>query len=983
MGSGDPTMPEDPSYLGTYQLLRRLGEGGMGVVYLGRSATGRLVAIKIIREQFAAVPEFRERFRSEVQLARKVARFCTAPILDADLDSATPFLVSEFVDGPSLREVVGEQGGLEDTELNALAVGVAAALTAIHNVGVVHRDLKPANVLLSRFGPRVIDFGIARAVDAMDGLTRTGHIIGSPAFMAPEQFRGQGAGPPTDVFAWGSLLLYAATGDFAFGSGPPEGIMFRILETDPDVSMLSNPLRDLVTHAMAKEPNDRPTARELFDTLVQHTPMDQGVPTAKAVFLAEKAPDAGTDPGSLTKPVGAGVPSPEAFADHQVPEPHAVTNTGAVIAGANATVPAHTAPGATAPGQTIPGQPVASPTTPGQVWNEPTVPGGQTRPLASGSATVTGSATVPGTASVSGTASTEAIRTVASPTAPLYSSPPPTSGPPVYTPQPGPGPAPERRRRRWLPVVAAAAAIVLVIAGFATWKLWPDGDNGGTSGEGNAQPRLGPAEFTADAGKPTAGNPVALTGPQGAALPVGTDPSVVKIGNFWHLFWADPSNGSIAHSKGNEATGPWTPQTTISAPTNTNLVSPIVIPTEDAVYLFVLQRANNADTGRLRVARSNDLQSWTFATDPKLDVAFKQTPAILAFEGRWLAIASPPDRSAAVKYWSSTDLVNWNGARTIVPPPAPEAEVEVSIVEHDYWYYLFLSDFQNGATEVFRSQTPFSFGSDPIASLPLAVGHVVDDKRLIGRNSSGAVTAELTFAEDPKAAQGWEVRTPYYRAMVTTSPTTRLSTLEYDPAGKGEYKHTLVGAAENGIEPFMSVGYAEPTDRPGPANATMTGSAEKYILTLSNIKMGDEPVTLRWVITFTESTMDFKFDWTVSGLTTGPVGQVGWSVDTTLDKVGSPENQDRNDGADGFASWAVASNDDIALVVAYRGGAFMQNHRFFSKPEALFAWQYWRQALSPSSKVWAQGSHNGGAWRLGFTPPADIKTFADSLLAGQ
>jgi serine/threonine protein kinase len=267
-----PLRPRDPRRLGPYELLSRLGEGGMGTVYLARSAAGVLVAVKMVRADLAPDDEFRRRFRSEVNRVKQVPPFCTAEVLDADPDHEQPYLVVEYVDGPSLAEVVEERGPLTAANLHSVAIGVATALTAIHGAGVIHRDLKPRNVLLAPGSPKVIDFGIARAMEATSTHSRTDQMVGTVAYMAPERFGGSEQGltltPAADIFAWGSVVAYAGTGRTPFAADSPPATAARILTQPPDLSGLSGSLRELIGHALEKDPVNRPTARELLDLLV-------------------------------------------------------------------------------------------------------------------------------------------------------------------------------------------------------------------------------------------------------------------------------------------------------------------------------------------------------------------------------------------------------------------------------------------------------------------------------------------------------------------------------------------------------------------------------------------------------------------------------------------------------------------------------------------------------------------------------------------
>ena len=270
-----PLRPTDPTRLGPYVLLGRLGDGGMGTVYLADDDRGRRVAVKVIRADLAADDEFRRRFRSEVQRARQVPPFCTAEVLDADPDHEFPYLVIDYVDGPSLAEVVQQSGPLSPANLHGLAIGVATALTAIHGAGVVHRDLKPRNVLLALGSPKVIDFGIAHGMGPPGELTRTDQIVGTVAYMAPERFdtdQPQRLGPAADIFAWGAVIAYAGTGYTPFAADSALAMVARILTKPPQLDGLEPRLRELVSIALSKRQEDRPTARELLDLLLATPP---------------------------------------------------------------------------------------------------------------------------------------------------------------------------------------------------------------------------------------------------------------------------------------------------------------------------------------------------------------------------------------------------------------------------------------------------------------------------------------------------------------------------------------------------------------------------------------------------------------------------------------------------------------------------------------------------------------------------------------
>ncbi|MFE1378753.1 serine/threonine-protein kinase [Streptomyces sp. NPDC058740] len=268
----DPLNAEDPATIGPFRLLGRLGVGGMGRVFLARSAGGRTVAVKVVHAELAAQDEFRRRFAREVAALERVGGTGTAPVLGADTDAELPWVAVGYVPGPSLRTVVADEyGPLPADSVRTLAAGIARALVHVHAAGLVHRDLKPSNVLLTVDGPKIIDFGIARAVDTVTdgGLTSTGAVVGSPGFMSPEQMRGEKLTPASDVFRLGSVLAYAATGRSPFG-GADSGVhatMFRIAHDEPDLTDLAPELSGLIRACLTKDPAGRPSAAELVDTL--------------------------------------------------------------------------------------------------------------------------------------------------------------------------------------------------------------------------------------------------------------------------------------------------------------------------------------------------------------------------------------------------------------------------------------------------------------------------------------------------------------------------------------------------------------------------------------------------------------------------------------------------------------------------------------------------------------------------------------------
>ena len=255
-----PLAADDPRVIGEYRLRAQLGAGGMGRVYLGLSPAGRAVAIKVVHPDLASDADFLRRFGQEVAAARAVSGIYTAPVVASGLNERPPWLATAFVPGPPLDQVVGENGPLPEQALWPLLAGLVEALQAIHACGVVHRDLKPANVLLATDGPRVIDFGIARAADGTS-LTAAGVVFGTPGYMSPEQAEGRGAGPASDVFALGCVVAYAATGTGPFGTGTAAAILYRVVHADPVLDGVPPRLRQVVAACLAKDPAARPSLR--------------------------------------------------------------------------------------------------------------------------------------------------------------------------------------------------------------------------------------------------------------------------------------------------------------------------------------------------------------------------------------------------------------------------------------------------------------------------------------------------------------------------------------------------------------------------------------------------------------------------------------------------------------------------------------------------------------------------------------------------
>ncbi|MFG2329535.1 bifunctional serine/threonine protein kinase/MFS transporter [Streptomyces sp. NPDC048604] len=333
----------DPTHIGAYRLIARLGAGGMGLVYLGRSEGGRTVAVKVVQAEHAGHPEFRRRFAREVAAARRVGGDWTAAVLDADPEAAVPWVATQYIPGPDLTSVVAEDyGPLPEHSVRTLANRLALALQAVHAAGLIHRDLKPSNVLVTVDGPRVIDFGIARAMDSLAGdsmHTRTGMLIGSAGFMSPEQVRGLELTPASDVFCLGAVLVYAATGRLLFGAADTglNAHLFRVAEEEPDLTGVPEPLLPLVRECLQKDPALRPTPQQIAERTTADA-AEEWLPGSVLAQLGRRAaqlldyapeptPAAPADPRvGLVKaaaPAAAPVPPPPAYAPttpaHHVP----------------------------------------------------------------------------------------------------------------------------------------------------------------------------------------------------------------------------------------------------------------------------------------------------------------------------------------------------------------------------------------------------------------------------------------------------------------------------------------------------------------------------------------------------------------------------------------------------------------------------------------------------------------------------------------
>ncbi|MEU1123116.1 serine/threonine-protein kinase [Streptomyces sp. NPDC005899] len=502
LGSGDPRR------IGNYRLLGRLGAGGMGQVFLARSDRGRTVAIKLVRPDLAQEQQFRDRFRAEVQAARQVGGPWTAPVLDADIDAAVPWVATGYVAGPSLARIVsgppdspaagaGAYGPLPERSVRVLGAGLASALQDIHRAGLVHRDLKPSNVLMTIDGPRVIDFGIARALDtaADGGLTRTGALIGSPGFMAPEQVRGERVTPACDVFCLGSVLAYAATGRLPFGNADSgvHALMFRITQEGPDLTGVPADLVGLVRDCLAKHPAARPSTGAVLERLGDPDTAEPWLPGALIAQLGRHAVELldSEDPEGLAAPEGGPRRDPSA-----PPAPAAPAAPSTPPAPAPAAPPAPPAPSA------------------GAVHARPTSAGFPARPPRPAAQPSYGYPRQPGSQPAYGYPRQPAPQ-------PAYRHPPQQSAPghggfgptPPYGPFPphpaavAPASAPGRRRTAGPTVLLTAVALVVAVG--AGWSVYAFMRNDAGHGTASPTPTTAttrtPSAGTEDAGRDGSG----------------------------------------------------------------------------------------------------------------------------------------------------------------------------------------------------------------------------------------------------------------------------------------------------------------------------------------------------------------------------------------------------------------------------------------------------------------------------------------------
>ncbi|MGW9349700.1 serine/threonine-protein kinase [Nocardiopsis flavescens] len=335
-----PLLSTDPARIGPYTVLARIDSGGQGTVYLARAADGTEAAVKVLGGTWEGDSRQRERFARELDAARRVSPFCTAAVLDADMDAEPPYIASEYVPGPTLRSAVEEGGPRTGPDLDRLAIATVTALAAVHGAGVVHRDLKPGNVILGPDGPRVIDFGIARVVDAT---RQTTTVAGTPAYMSPEQIRGRPCGPAADVFSWASVMVYAATGHRAFPGGTTLATVDRVLGSPPDLDGVPARLRPVLERCLDKDPERRPSALEVLGALIGGGPLPGAV--AATLLLERTATAVVSDTARIRA-----VPPEPAPPRHPLPDSGPATGTLAAVDPDGAGAPARRSTGPAAPG---------------------------------------------------------------------------------------------------------------------------------------------------------------------------------------------------------------------------------------------------------------------------------------------------------------------------------------------------------------------------------------------------------------------------------------------------------------------------------------------------------------------------------------------------------------------------------------------------------------------------------------------------------
>ncbi|CAM5546149.1 protein kinase domain-containing protein [Streptomyces tanashiensis] len=355
-----PLTESDPRGVGPYRLLYRLGEGGMGRVYLGRSRGGRTVALKVVHGALAGDPGFRTRFAREVRAAQSLRGAGTVPVLDADPDAEVPWLATAYVPGPALSEAVLAHGPLPEPALWRLLSGLAHALDGVHRAGLVHRDVKPSNVLLSPSGPLLIDFGIARSADET-ALTGTGLVVGSPGFMSPEQAEGRTVGPAADLFSLGAVLAFAATGRGPFGGGSVAELLYRLVHHEPDLAGVEGPFAELVRRCLAKRPDDRPPVAELAATADAHREESGSwLPAPVVAAIAQKAEELLNAEAEIEPE-----PQPDPRSRPVAAESAAESGPGAVTVALPPTAPPRTAVlPAQEPGERPAGKPAPRPSVP-------------------------------------------------------------------------------------------------------------------------------------------------------------------------------------------------------------------------------------------------------------------------------------------------------------------------------------------------------------------------------------------------------------------------------------------------------------------------------------------------------------------------------------------------------------------------------------------------------------------------------------------